>query len=339
MTQQHTYSLTALTSQYGVSDSLKAMFEGLRETPGLTGDKFRRADVNKFAQYIVCRNYGKLCLELSYLLYSVVKYQHKSDEQDVNKDKLLSFFWINEYFSPKRFRQYFAVNYSDSKLNITLSEQNLTLDITGKKFSISPTRAGVLAVLFEFLMMIDPSIIESIEQSFSEPEPDEKAIKQYASTFQKLLYEFLSEHLSSAQTQRRFRFITQWLHSQHYDEQFLTDETILTFWQMASTSDTSLSFKLYSSVFFDLIGVDQAIKQTQQMHEVEQHLTLGDSNHVGELSADVLYQQLFDQVEHEKNYNFLIESPKFLTKTQWQQIALLIDYEQYNKKLALSFAS
>lgn len=338
MTQQHTYSLTALTSQYGVSDSLKAMFEGLRETPGLTGDKFRRADVNKFAQYIVCRNYGKLCLELSYLLYSVVKYQHKSDEQDVNKDKLLSFFWINEYFSPKRFRQYFAVNYSDSKLNITLSEQNLTLDITGKKFSISPTRAGVLAVLFEFLMMIDPSIIESIEQSFSEPEPDEKAIKQYASTFQKLLYEFLSEHLSSAQTQRRFRFITQWLHSQHYDEQFLTDETILTFWQMASTSDTSLSFKLYSSVFFDLIGVDQAIKQTQQMHEVEQHLTLGDSNHVGELSADVLYQQLFDQVEHEKNYNFLIESPKFLTKTQWQQIALLIDYEQYNKKLALSFA-
>ncbi|MGJ8691267.1 MAG: hypothetical protein ACSHW0_02155 [Thalassotalea sp.] len=350
----NTSPLTALTSQYGVSDSLKAMFEGLRETPGLSGDKFRRQDVNKFAQYIVCRNYGKLCLELSYLLFALIKYPSALEPQP---NKLLAFFWLDENFSPARFRQYFTQPFQTESLTISLSAASLTINtnvnVKQHSFAISPTRAGVLAVLYEFLMMIKPALIEQTDTMFSVNDAGEAEIKALSSALQKLLYEFLAEHLSNAQTQRRFRFITQWLHSQSldsqkpakqkvensvYEQEFLTDENVLSFWQMASTSDTSLSFKLYSSALADLIGVDQAIKQTQQMHEIEQHLTIGDHHQTGELSADVLYQQVFEQCQTQTDYEFLIKDPKFLTKNQWQVIKPFIDYPLYQPKLALSFA-
>ncbi|MEQ3653895.1 MAG: hypothetical protein ABNH33_11265, partial [Glaciecola sp.] len=83
---------------FGVSSTLQADFDLLRETPNLLGDaKYTQKTIDKLAQYIVCRNYGKLCLELCYLCWPIVKYGRQGQA-------LLDFFWLQEVISPKGFR-------------------------------------------------------------------------------------------------------------------------------------------------------------------------------------------------------------------------------------------
>ena len=354
------HSLTSLTSQYGVSDTLKSMFEGLRETPGINGSKFTEQNINQFAQYIVCRNYGKLCLELSYLLFFITNYQRH--EAKNTSSTLLEFFWLEESFSVNRFREYFKTPYQNTDCSMALLSVNklpentvpsstlasnltpllLTLTWSNKSssnFSISPTRAGVLAVLFEFLMMIKPSLIEHAQTELLNG--DDKKIKALSSYFQKELYAFLMDHLTVAQVQRRFRYITQWLHKENYNQQFLTDDCILHFWQSVNTDshlDNSLSFKLYSVVFDDLVNIDQAIKQSEHAFEVEHSISIGGNIEQGEVSESALQNYVFDHIEDEQNYNFLIADPKFLTKAQWQTLQPLVKYQKYQKTLALSLA-
>ncbi|MDU0356399.1 hypothetical protein RS130_23125 [Paraglaciecola aquimarina] len=57
---------------YGISETLKSVFAQLKETPGLNGNKYHSKDVEQLSQDIVCRNYGSVCYELSFLCWAVV---------------------------------------------------------------------------------------------------------------------------------------------------------------------------------------------------------------------------------------------------------------------------
>ena len=75
---------------YGVSAELLAAFEGLRESPGISGLKYRQKDIDALSQMIICRNYGKATLELSYLLLAVALRDNSNTQQ-----AWLNFFWID----------------------------------------------------------------------------------------------------------------------------------------------------------------------------------------------------------------------------------------------------
>jgi hypothetical protein len=53
-----TANLSSQIARHGVSESFNVFIDSLMDTPGLSDKKFRLADVNKMAQYLVCRNYG-----------------------------------------------------------------------------------------------------------------------------------------------------------------------------------------------------------------------------------------------------------------------------------------
>jgi len=234
-----TVNLSSQMTRYGVSESFNSFIDGLRETPGLSDKKFRLADINKMAQYLVCRNYGKACLELSYLLWAVVNYPTSDSAHhtttDTNTDTtnyaspsspkalanapLLSFFWLNENITPARFRQAFEQPYSSKQVAITLDKVGLHLSFPQQSFVISATRVGVLAVLFEIIISLAPEKLTLIEKALQgNLDNSVKAIKNLSSELQKQLYQFLAEHLVPAQQQRRFRYISQWLASKDNDK-------------------------------------------------------------------------------------------------------------------------
>jgi hypothetical protein len=349
-----------------VSESFNAFIDGLRETPGLTDKKFRLVDVNKMAQYLVCRNYGKACLELSYLLWAVVNYPTGDSTADttnyastssakaLSDAPLLTFFWLNENITPARFRQAFAQPYTKNSVTIELDKVGLHLSFSQQLFVISATRVGLLAVLFEMIISIAPEKLTLIEQALQGNfDNSVKAIKNISSELQKQLYQFLAEHLVPAQQQRRFRYISQWLASKDNDKvsdirnykntnsshiKLLTDEIVLSFWQDAAIDETSPGYKLYVSAFNDIIEFHQAMQQAKQVFALDNANSIGFNVEGGEYSPDVIEKLVFSEVSTTQNYAWLCQTPKFLTKAQWHFIEPLMQKQPYVKSLPLSIA-
>lgn len=355
-----TINLSSQITRYGVSESFNTFIDGLRETPGLVDKKFRLADVNKMAQYLVCRNYGKACLELSYLLWAIVNYTENSDVHHLsnnpshlspdlspkftaNNTPLLTFFWLNESITPARFRQAFKAPYKNNNIAIALNGAGLCLTLSKQPFIISPTRVGLLAVLFEIIISLTPNKLTLIEEML-QGENTDKAVKKLSSDLQKQLYQFLSEHIVPAQQQRRFRYISQWLalkntnNSNTTNTNLLTDETILSFWQYAAHDNSSPGYKLYASAFTDIIETHQAIQQAKQALALDNAHTIGFDIEAGEYSPDTIESLLFDNTSTIEDYAWLCNTPKFLTKSQWRIIEPLMQKQPYVKSLPLSFA-
>lgn len=333
-----TANLSSQITRYGVSESFNALIDGLRETPGLSDKKFRLADVNKIAQYFVCRNYGKACLELSYLAWAVVNYPTKT----ITNAALLEFFWIHENITPARFRQAFEHPHKNNNYNICMQEDGLHLIFSQHSFIISPTRIGLLAVLLEVIVTLAPQQLNTIENTLKDTQID-SAIKTLSSVLQKQIYQFLAEHLVQAQQQRRFRYVSQWLDSNKSNEEslntyVLNDEIILSFWQYAGLDESSPGYKLYASALNDVIDVHQAIQQTKQVQALDNAGSIGYNVEGGEYSPDTIQEILFNDSPNIQSYEWLCQSPKFLTKAQWGFIEPLVKNCAYGKTLALSFA-
>jgi hypothetical protein len=333
-----TVNLSSQIARYGVSESFNVFIDSLRDTPGLSDKKFRFDDVNKVAQYLVCRNYGKACLELSYLAWAVVNYPTKT----LANAPLLEFFWVDENITPARFRQAFEHPYQTDNSNIALNKAGLALTFSSQSFIISPTRVGLLAVLLEIIVTLAPEQLTSIEQRLKGSD-NEQVIKALSSDLQKQIYQFLGEHLIPAQQQRRFRYVSQWLDKKNGNENLvstdvLSDETVLSFWQYAVLDDTSPGYKLYASAFYGVMDTDQAIKQAKQSLALDNAGTIGFNTDAGEYSPDVIHEILFSHSSENQDYSWLCQAPKFLTKAQWHFIEPLNQHYPYSKTLALSFA-
>jgi hypothetical protein len=336
-----TANLSSQIARNGVSESFNVFIDSLRDTPGLSDKKFRLADVNKIAQYLVCRNYGKACLELSYLAWAVVNYPTKS----ITNAPLLDFFWINENHTPALFRQAFTQPHQIENTSIALNKPGLALTLSSQSFIISPTRVGLLAVLLEMIVTLAPEQLSIIEQRLKGVHNEQavKVIKAISSDLQKQLYQFLGEHLIPAQEQRRFRYVSQWLDQRNTNGnatniQVLNDETVLSFWQYAVFDYTSPGYKLYASAFYGVIDTHKAIQQAKDTLALDNASTIGYNREAGEYSPDVIQKILFSDSSCHQNYSWLCQTPKYLTKAQWAFIEPLTQYHPYSKTLALSFA-
>ena len=303
---------------YGVSDELIGMFDSLRETPGMAGNKFRLDDVNALAQSIICRNYGKACLELSYLLFAVM--QRPSIASSSRHSPLLDFFWLAESITPRRFRLAFA----DETPVLNMAKDFLHIHIDKSEFAISPTRVGYLAVLFELLVNISPNIVQTAETQLATANLSQ--LKAYSSELQKCLYGYLNDHLAPAQQQRRFRFLSTWLKErlkeqlkEQNNQQLLADgvddEAVLAFWQqMALAQDDGLGFRRYRTVVENFVSLLQALELGNCQRAVEYAAAIGYDTEQGEIHPEQLDELL--GTNDEINVNWLADQPKFLSKQQ-----------------------
>ena len=207
---------------YGVSGELQGIFESLREQSSVadkTGSirgKYRNKDIDALAQMILCRNYAKATLELSYLLLAVALRDEGAGQTNSTEQVYLQFFWLDEAITPVRFRAAFADFDASEKLppneRLVLAEPGLSVRLGGDEFTLSPTRIGVLAALLEFMVYIDPGVLRQDENFYQSPTV--ARVNALASRLQSVLYRYLGENMQAAQQQRRFRRLWDWLCSQ-----------------------------------------------------------------------------------------------------------------------------
>ena len=317
---------------YGISETLKALFAQLKDTPGRDGYKYHAKDVEQIAQHIVCRNYGSVCYELSFLCWAVV------NNPQYSSSSLLNFFWLEENIQPKRFRQAFSQAIQTTSGQVWLAEDYLHTHIGELEFTISPTRISVLAVMLELIASIEPAQLSKIETLLLGA--NAQAIKQLSSDLQKLIYSYLKEHIPVASTQERFRAISTWLKQHNLTAQRLTDQDVLNFWLNPPEQP---SYIKYSTVLNDLLDATTAIEVIENTLNAEYALSLVSSSDFnngieqGEVNADWVQDTVFAQAENSQDFSWLCQSPKFLTLAQYQPITPLLSHGKLARQLPLSF--
>ena len=316
---------------YGISDTLKALFAQLKDTPGLDGYKYHGKDIEQISQNIVCRNYGSVCYELSFLCWAVVNQPQYTSFSD-SSSPLLTFFWIEENIQPKRFRQAFRQPIQTTSGNICMGEDYLQLTIGDIDFAISPTRIGVLAVMLELIASIEPTQLSKIETLLLDA--DEQGIKKVSSHLQKLIYSYLKEHMPEASTQGRFRAISGWLKQHNLAAQTLTDQGVLNFWLNPPAQP---SYIKYSTVLDDLLDAITAMEVVENTFNGEYALSLGSNTEQGEVDADWVQTTVFEQADNHEDLSGLCQSPKFLTLAQYQPMSPLLSHGKLARQLPLSF--
>ncbi len=311
---------------YGISETLKALFAQLKDTPGLDGYKYHGKDVEQISQNIVCRNYGSVCYELSFLCWAVVNNPHYSSSP------LLSFFWLEENIQPKGFRQAFSQPIQTASGQVCMGEDYLQLHIGDTEFAISPTRTGVLAVMLELIVSIEPAQLSKVEKLLLGA--NAQAIKQLSSNLQKLIYSYLKEHIPEASTQQRFRAISGWLKQHGLTAERLTDQDVLNFWLSPPEQP---SYIKYSTVLDDLLDAITAIEVVENTFNADYALSLGNNSKQGEVDADWVQNTVFEQADDNEDLSWLCQSPKFLTLAQYQPMKPLLSHGKLARQLPLSF--
>jgi hypothetical protein len=311
---------------YGISETLKALFAQLKDTPGLYGYKYHGKDVDQISQNIVCRNYGSICYELSFLCWAVVNHPRYSSSP------LLNFFWLEENIQPKRFRQAFSQPIQTATGQVCMGDDYLKIHIGDTEFAISPTRVGVLAVMLELIANIEPKQLSNIETLLLNA--NNQAIKQLSSDVQKLIYSYLKQHIPEASTQDRFRAISGWLKQHNVTTKKITDQDVLDFWLNPPAQP---SYIKYSTVLDDLLDAITAMEVVENTFTADYALSLGNNTEQGEVDADWVQNTVFEQAETAHDLSWLCQSPKFLTLAQYQPMKPLLSHGKLARQLPLSF--
>lgn len=310
----------------GISESLLADFEALRDTSSVSGKKYHTKTIDRLSQYICCRNYAKLSLELCYLVWAVVNYKRDSAA-------LLNFFWIDEAITPSAFRKAFEHSHqaewlpSDSKIYI--DEMGLCIQFKYSKFVISATRISLLSAFLELLTTHIHHLLDELEANLMGA--DEKSIKQHANTLQKQIYDWLKAHLPSAKVQQRFRHIEQWTQKQAPEGKF-DDHKVIRFWQDSRDID---GYVKYTSALEDVIDYELAKKSLLQAHEAQHALSLDEYAQIVSQDEISLYESasnIFEAFEKTP----LSSTPKFLSSKQIGLVLPHITVANLNDSLPLS---
>ena len=322
---------------YGVSAELIAAIDGLREAPGISGPKYRQKDIDNLSQMILCRNYGKATLELSYLLLATL--MGEPSEKNTTQKVWLNFFWLEESITPKRFRAAFTDIPEPVQPYLQLNEQGLTIRLSNSDFTLSPTRIATLASFLEFLVYVDPDVLQQ-DVLFEKvdrltPSKYESAVKTLASNLQQMLYRYLADHLQLAQQQRRFRHLWTWLGEYHKGEGqegnlAINDAVIVTFWKQATEGDEdSLGFRRYRTVAENFFDLRVAIQCVEAQQNVTHSMDI-------ELPPEVLQQVFTTSDVDGLDVSALARMPKFLTKQQAETCQPIVEVGDTASVMALT---
>jgi hypothetical protein len=333
--------------EYGVSATLQAEFEMLRDTLSIREYQEKQASktetihqykyatktIDKLAQYLLCRNYGKACLELAYLCWPIVRHQEHSKG-------LLHFFWIEEAITPTHFRHSIAPL---TKLNscaplVSLNEMGMLIRSAKQTFTISASRVMLLSALLELLVSNIQGTLEDIESHLSTS--DEKCVGKLASYLQKKLYEFLKPHLPTANLQQKYRYIHQWV-NENCGKEKLNDNAVLKFWTSSIDEEGYVKFE---SALVDIIDYQFAYEQVDVSRKIAHGQTdlpiVGADNSADEdeqNSAAWLYDAVFEaNGEILTPPTWLVDQPKFVTKKEYAYVALLFELRQSATQFPLS---
>lgn len=309
-----------------ISENLKADFALLRETPFYASghqrqQKFSDTSVDKFARYIVCRNYAGLCFELSHLCWAIINTgSHTS---------VFEYFYIHEAVTATSMRNYFeklgndacSMNHASvtmqSKQQTSTEKQpsaSLVIRIYQHSFIIHPSRANLLGIFMEWLVTILENVFDRLFEELSGK--GFNAIQNVALMLQKVIYDYLSEHLPAAKAQLKYQHLRKWLNTQGLSE--FADDHVIAVWQSLHALHGSERF---TTVVKDVFQFQEAIAKAEHADALRFSEDI-DALHANEQVFDALEQHCVQHISLDR----LCETPKLLSKQQAERLRLLSEF-------------
>ncbi|MDJ0943121.1 MAG: hypothetical protein QNJ30_06635 [Kiloniellales bacterium] len=323
----------------GKSPELDAAFRIVAEAECAGAAKFSPGVSRKLARIIVCRCYAPAVLELCHLV-GVAK------ACSTRRSSYEGLFWDSGPARAAGFRGFIGArlrNGGEGQPRISASDSGVEIVYADGSFGVAFARMPLLSALMEFLVtVLGYRALDDALQVMLEQGPTAAAVSDTAKHLSRALYGFLNAHLPSAQTQRNFNRLTDYLVRRHdgdFDETAIDDEAILGFWLAESAAETP-DFRTFLSVFRSFVRLRQALILARDRQALAHPRAIGPDREAGEIDPAELQIAVEALAETEDCLTRLRETAarriKFLTKTEAAELEGLVEHGSVSRTLALS---
>lgn len=275
------------------SNELRAVFGQLADIDGPAGAKFTKRVLIALAARIVGRAYETPLLELCHL----VRAAELADKGDRSGFEWL--FWGVEVARPSAYRAAFAASASTEGAEVA-EQDGATLHYPDGRFEVRFGRMPLLAALMEFLVsFLGYRAVADAALRLGAEEVSRQTVSGVAKDLARQLYAALRDHLPTAQAQRKFRAITEFLQQEAGDgfaAHDIDDKAVLNFWLASASNDRAADFRGFRTTMLAFLRLRRLLLDSDGLQAMARPLAIGSDSDAGEVefSAEAVLPSLPD---------------------------------------------
>jgi hypothetical protein len=335
-----------------VSDELAAILRSIADITANDTAKYSAAVCRRLTRWIVCRSYGGPLRELCHLIVA----SDRAIGATARVQGYETLFWGSGVARPRTFRRIF--HDCTQNAGVTPLGGGLQVTYADGQFGIAYTRMPFLSALMEFLVSVfGYADLDAKFRAIPAGQVTKGAVDALANDLSRQVYHFLSEHLPSVQSHRKFRAVMSFLRQTNDDvgnsaigPHSIDDDTVLAFWIFASNEALAPGgsvgdFRSFKSVFRLMAAAREALTAASQALAIDRALPIGSDRAArevdpGEITPEAVDAALAPHHERQAPLDVLRGDPanqiKFLKQTELDAIAPVIDFGETALALPLS---
>jgi len=311
----------------GLGDALLAAFRNAAEATTAEGGLMFAPSVSRdLAKAVACRNYATLVLQLCHL----VNIAEASGEGGWE-----AFFFSGNRASSSSFRGITKERLGTRgwhRAGFEVMSDGITVSYDKGPFNVPFARMPILAALMYFLLeSVGYAKIEVACAAMLENAARQKAVSDAANQLSRDLYDYLGDHLRTAQEQGKFEQIVAFLKAENGDKQAeINDAAILKFWRVQIETKDEADFKQYRSALHAFTAFVKAMERGKSKGAVGRPASIGQDRDAGEISPEILRAAMEMDGEWQSPLAQLDAEPashiRFLNNREQKEVALLMEW-------------
>ena len=332
-----------------VSDELAAILRSIAHITVTDEPKYSAAVCRRLVRWIVCRSYGGPLRELCHLIVA----SDRSIAAPSGVQGYETLFWGTGAARAAAFRAVFDNNISAD--GVERLKGGIGVTYADGTFGIAYTRMPFLSALMEFLVSVfGYADLDAQFRAMPAGQVTKGGVDALANDLARQIYHYLSAHLPSAQSHRKFRAVMSFLRQSDggavVGPHSIDDDSVLAFWMFAANeaptaSGTGGDFKSFKSVFRLMAAAREALAAASQASAIDRALPIGADWAAGEIDPGEITPEAVDAAlapihERQAPFDVLRAAPasgvKFLKQTETSAIAPIVDYGSSALALPLS---
>ena len=319
-------SAEQIVLEVGKSSELVSAFQMVEEAEIDGEPKFSSQTCRDLAKAIACRNYAKAVLELCHLVRLADAVSGGAGYE--------MFFWGGGPARPSAFRGQVqeGLGLSDG---VRMVENGAEIAYPDGSFTVTFGRMPFLSAFLEFLITtVGYADMDGVVRAVLGADVTQKEVSQRANELSRILYEYLKDHLPTAQNQRKFRRVIDFMEGR-FGEEFgadaVDDTVVFEFWLAESVTGTSdgVDFKTFVTAFKTLVRFRQALECAADYRALDNPQVIGFDREAGEIDPDAVYGAV-DTIDGYRSPLLELDEPpaasiKFLNRRETAALTLMFE--------------
>lgn len=334
-------SAEQLILEVGKSSELVAAFQMVAEAEMDGEPKFSPQICRDLAKAIACRTYAKAVLELCHLV--------RVADAVAGRAGYEMFFWGGGVARASAFRAQIldAVRRRGGRVpGLTVGDSGVAVGYPDGSFTITFGRMPFLSAFLEFLITtVGYADADGLLRGTLGAGTTQKTVSQQANALSRQIYDYLKDHLPTAQNQRKFRRLIDFMVGQageDFEAASVDDAAIFDFWcaESAGTTADGADFKTFPATFKAFIRLRQTLACAADYRAIGNAKVIGFDREAGEVDPDAILGMIETVDDYHSPLTALEEPPagaiKFLNRRETLALTLLFDCGEAAFALPLS---